>query len=369
MSNVQKLHNANVLFVDDEPRVLTSMRAMFRRDYNVLLANSGQEAIDILKQHRIQVIVSDQRMPGMTGIEVLNQVKEIAPAAVRILLTGYADLDAIEASINESEVFRYLTKPCSRQELKDVIRLATEVSRHPETLVDETAATSDSALSLVTSQAISVQPADLPPPDSYVAPERTVATGKARNIPLHKSLIAEVDRNVELLLLSRDQQLIDGLKTVLSDSRKLHIAYSVSAAIDILEDNAVGVLVTDTAIDEDAVQNLTAELKRHVPQLVTIIASDRSDAQTLISLINYGQIFRFLLKPIQGGQCRLWIQSAVKKHLELVSLPSAEKNYQGDNNHEEGAAVCLMSKLRSGLQKIGKHIKSLKPRRLDSSGH
>ena len=98
-----------LLFVDDERRVLTSMRAMFRREYQVLLANSGLEALALLREHKVDVIVSDQRMPGMTGIEVLKQVKVLAPNAMRILLTGYADLQAIEASINEGEVFRYLT--------------------------------------------------------------------------------------------------------------------------------------------------------------------------------------------------------------------------------------------------------------------
>ena len=117
-----------VLFVDDEPRVLTSMRAMFRRDYEVLLANSGQEALDLLRGHTVDVIVSDQRMPGMTGVEVLKAVKHLAPKAMRILLTGYADLNAIEASINEGEVFRYLTKPCPSDQLKEAIGLAAGIT-------------------------------------------------------------------------------------------------------------------------------------------------------------------------------------------------------------------------------------------------
>ena len=121
-----------LLFVDDERRVLTSMRAMFRRDYEVLLANSGQEAIDLLRDHSVDVIVSDQRMPGMTGVEVLKAVKRLAPNAMRILLTGYADLQAIEASINEGEVFRYLTKPCPSEQLKEAIGLAAEVATHAE---------------------------------------------------------------------------------------------------------------------------------------------------------------------------------------------------------------------------------------------
>ncbi|MDZ7824784.1 MAG: response regulator [Gammaproteobacteria bacterium] len=103
---------ARILFVDDEQRVLAAMRAMFRRDYEVHIANSGAEALEILREHAIDVVVSDQRMPEMTGVEVLKEARQIAPSAMRILLTGYADLAAIEDAINDSEVFRYLMKPC-----------------------------------------------------------------------------------------------------------------------------------------------------------------------------------------------------------------------------------------------------------------
>ena len=85
-----------LLFVDDERRVLTSMRAMFRREYEVLLANSGDEAIEILASRDVHVVVSDQRMPEMTGVELLATVKAEYPGSMRILLTGYADLDAVE---------------------------------------------------------------------------------------------------------------------------------------------------------------------------------------------------------------------------------------------------------------------------------
>ncbi|MCX7063478.1 MAG: response regulator, partial [Proteobacteria bacterium] len=142
-----------LLFVDDERRVLTSMRAMFRREYDVLLANSGQEAIDLLRDQRVDVIVSDQRMPGMTGVEVLKAVKHLAPNAMRILLTGYADLKAIEASINEGEVFRYLTKPCPSEELKEAIGLAAGIAfgDRPMQVANESLPTSiDAALPATT---------------------------------------------------------------------------------------------------------------------------------------------------------------------------------------------------------------------------
>ena len=118
-----------LLFVDDEQRVLNSMRIMFRRQFDLFLASHGAEALDIVKDKDIDVIVADHRMPKMTGVEVLSKVRAMSPRTVRILLTGYADLDAVEGSINESEVFRFLTKPCAPKQLRETIELAAKLAR------------------------------------------------------------------------------------------------------------------------------------------------------------------------------------------------------------------------------------------------
>ncbi len=120
---------ARLLFVDDEQRVLNSMRIMFRRQFDLFLASHGAEALDIVKDKDIDVIVADHRMPKMTGVEVLSKVRAMSPRTVRILLTGYADLDAVEGSINESEVFRFLTKPCAPKQLRETIELAAKLAR------------------------------------------------------------------------------------------------------------------------------------------------------------------------------------------------------------------------------------------------
>ena len=105
------------------------MRIMFRRQFDLFLASHGAEALDIVRDKDIDVIVADHRMPKMTGVEVLSKVRALSPRTVRILLTGYADLDAVEGSINESEVFRFLTKPCAPQQLRETIELAAKLAR------------------------------------------------------------------------------------------------------------------------------------------------------------------------------------------------------------------------------------------------
>jgi len=335
-----------VLFVDDERRVLTSMRAMFRRDYEVLLANSGQEAIDLLRDHAVDVIVSDQRMPGMTGVEVLKAVKRLAPNAMRILLTGYADLKAIEASINEGEVFRYLTKPCPSEELKEAIGLAADIAvngEHAAELAPRPAA--------VQAQRADVAQAHRPAPTNSTRPQPAVAqpahpaapVRRAMPAPLtpimrrpaHKPGTMRVDKkgsrsdihDVDLLVLTRDATMVAAIETALDGSHRLHHVQSLEAAVAALEAHPIGVLVTDTAVSEEQIATLTTTLKRHVPELVTIVASGRSDARLLIDLINYGQIFRFLVKPLHGGQCRLSVESAVIKHRELASDPALHRRH------------------------------------------
>ncbi|GFO70361.1 two-component system response regulator [Geomonas limicola] len=116
-----------VLFVDDEKSVLTYTSAMFRnRGLNVLSANSPLEALQIVEEQSIAVVVSDNEMPGMRGVELLARIKEVSPHTVKIMMTGSADLATALAAINSGEVFRFVLKPWKKSEMllavKDGIR-------------------------------------------------------------------------------------------------------------------------------------------------------------------------------------------------------------------------------------------------------
>jgi DNA-binding NtrC family response regulator len=100
-----------ILFVDDEERILRSLALQFRREYEVLTESDPRRALQRLKSESVQIIVSDQRMPQMSGAELLAQARQIAPDTLRILLTGYSDLDAAVEALNSGGIFRYLTKP------------------------------------------------------------------------------------------------------------------------------------------------------------------------------------------------------------------------------------------------------------------
>jgi signal transduction histidine kinase len=116
-----------VLVVDDEPEVLHSVHDLLRINYQVVTCKSGTEAIEYLKANPdVAVILSDQRMPGMTGVEVLHQAQAIRPETTRLLFTAYADIHAVIDAINQGHAFRYITKPWEPEELEAVIRQAVE---------------------------------------------------------------------------------------------------------------------------------------------------------------------------------------------------------------------------------------------------
>jgi len=111
-----------VLCVDDEPNVLSALRRLLRRHgYEVLLANSGAEGLQILESQPVSVVISDMRMPGMDGAAFLKQVHDRWPGTIRILLTGYASSDTLEAAINEAKVYCCLNKPWVDEDLVKVV--------------------------------------------------------------------------------------------------------------------------------------------------------------------------------------------------------------------------------------------------------
>jgi signal transduction histidine kinase len=119
----KRLESLTVLFVDDEANVLRSIGRVLRHEpYRILTASSAAEALEILNSQEIQMIVSDQRMPKATGIELLETARELYPDTIRLMLTGYSDLKTAEEAINKVEIYRFLSKPWNDEDLKATIR-------------------------------------------------------------------------------------------------------------------------------------------------------------------------------------------------------------------------------------------------------
>lgn len=122
------MEKRTVLFVDDEEKILKSLKRSFLDEpYEALFAKSGREALEILQQEETHVIVTDLRMPEMEGFELLGIVKEVYPHIIRLVLSGYAEVDSILNAINKGEILRFITKPWkSDVEFKTTIRQAIE---------------------------------------------------------------------------------------------------------------------------------------------------------------------------------------------------------------------------------------------------
>ena len=115
-----------VIVVDDESDQLETFRLNFRRDFDLQLASSGAEALEMLKAREAAVLLTDQRMPGMTGVEVLVQAKELRPDTVRIVVTAFKDADSVLDAVNKGDVYRYVVKPWNVDEMRITLTNAIE---------------------------------------------------------------------------------------------------------------------------------------------------------------------------------------------------------------------------------------------------
>ncbi|GLQ87879.1 HD domain-containing phosphohydrolase [Dyella flagellata] len=119
-----------ILLVDDEPNVLSALRRLLHSaPYQILTANSGAAALEVLVAHEVDLIISDMRMPGMSGAELLSRAQALYPDCMRILLTGYSEIDAVARAVNEGGIYRYLNKPWDEHDLLLTIRQALEQRR------------------------------------------------------------------------------------------------------------------------------------------------------------------------------------------------------------------------------------------------
>lgn len=118
---------ANILYVDDELYNLNAFSATFRRDYKIFTAESAEEGRRILQSNEIHILITDQRMPKMTGVEFLASILEEFPHPIRFIVTGYSDIEAVIEAINRGQVYRYVQKPWAEGELRLNLEKAVEL--------------------------------------------------------------------------------------------------------------------------------------------------------------------------------------------------------------------------------------------------
>lgn len=269
-----------VLFVDDEERILNTMRALFRSKYEVMTTTDGNEALLLLKQHNFEVIVSDQRMPIMKGVELLRQAKLIAPNTVRVLLTGFSDLADLVGSINDGEIFRFVSKPWVNEELQQIVADGVNVG--------------------------------------------IALAAEAFNNTQEMPLYVEKSSTDGIIIINGDATMY-GLVTGLLPTCEVYPAKNHQEALDLMTQHEIAIVVSSMDGDHKADTAFFAMLKREHPQITSIIIAPSGDSEALVSLINHARVFRYMFKPLKTGLLNVYLNSALKEYTKFKSSPTLLK--------------------------------------------
>ncbi|PIO48049.1 MAG: response regulator [[Chlorobium] sp. 445] len=278
----------SLLIVDDEPNIVQSLSLLFD-DHKVYTAHSGFEALEFFKRGEpIDIIISDQRMPGMLGVELLREVCRISPNTVRILLTGYSDLDAIIESVNAGEIFRYINKPWQSNKLKETVALAGEYAERLKRTPRPAPKTASTSAGLLSTLGV-----NLPP--------------------------TAVKEN--LLFVDPRPANLQAYQQVLGDKYEVYTAINAAEAFKILKTKPISVLISEVNLPDISAADFLVAAAIEKPDVVMILLSDSRDASIAIRLINEAQVFRYLVKPMQRELLKSTIELAISRHQTLVSAP------------------------------------------------
>ena len=252
-----------VLFVDDDERVLNALRALFRADYDVVIAGNAEEAMALLRAEAVPIVVSDQRMPGTTGVEFLREVRKAFPRTVRLLLTGYSDLAAMVGSINEGEVFRFVKKPWDNEEIRATLADAAAVAARL---------------------------------NSTPAPRK------------------ESPAEGSILVVDAQQGLARGLEKLVAGKAEVKLVATVPEAARLLQSGEFAAIVADQKVGAAELVKLFRVVKAKRPETLSILVADEADSDLVASLINEAQIYRFLTRPVNAVELRNHVAEALRHY-------------------------------------------------------
>lgn len=292
---------ARILVVDDEERILTALKSLFRHRYHVFCTTDGYKALDFLKRYQMHVIISDQRMPAMLGVELLRQSREISPRSVRILLTGYSDLAAIVGSINDGEIYRFISKPWDNRALQTIVAEAVTIGLE---LAD-------------TKTAVAELPANM------------------------SAGILVIENEEDIFRVTRE--LVGGLCPVVS-------ATDADTALQIMQTREIAVVIADVGPGKDQLIAMLKLLKQEHPQILTIVTIKMADSELVIDLINQAQVFRILNKPINVGMLKSHVHAALQRYLTFKRTPKLlheHKVASFGQAREEAVGQGILDRIRS----------------------
>ena len=295
------VRQVRLLFIDDEERILTALKSLFKARYHVFATTDPEKALDFISKYHIHVIISDQRMPQMQGVELLRRSREISPNSVRILLTGYADLTAIVGSINDGEVYRFISKPWDNTELHTIVAEAATIARE-------------------------------------LADAKTPAT----------TLPKKMDAGV--LVVDKDEAIARVVRELAGNRCPVVFAAGIDDALAAMQRHEIALVVADV---ESAPQltTLLKLLKQENPRILTIVVTTASDSELVIDLINQAQIFRFLNKPVNVKLLKSHLEAALQRYLTYKQAPELTAVHRVEPT-EEMRSSTLGQRILSGLKSL-----------------
>lgn len=299
-----------LLLVDDEERILRSLHVLFSKNYTVRMTTDAHAALRILREERVHVIISDQRMPLMLGADLLRQACEISPMTMRILLTGYSDLDASLACVNEGRVFRYLLKPWSSDEVKRVVAEAALIATESFNAMEQPAA------------ALDAQPAE----------------------------------QLRVLVMDNDEATVLTVTDILQNRAKVIWAANEQDAVNTLMQQDISVVVTDLTLGGKNISYLLKTMKQFNPSTQILVLTSTKDSNTLIKLINEAQIGHYLPKPLNRTLLVSNLEYLMQNFNLLCLVPALQNRQQvvpiSDPKEQEQSSglMGLLNRIRPRLQ-------------------
>jgi eukaryotic-like serine/threonine-protein kinase len=275
----RSVKKARLLIVDDEERILTALKSRFRDRYHVFTTTEPAKALDFLSRYPMHVIISDQRMPVMPGVELLRRSREVSPHSVRILLTGYSDLAAIVGSINEGEVYRFVSKPWDNDQLQRIVAEAVTI-----------------ALEL----------------------------GETKTAPV--GLPSRMEAGV--LVIDKEDEIFRVTRELIASRCPVFYAEDLDGALGLMQDHEIAVVVTDVEAEHEELTAMLKLLKQENPQILTIVVTKTSDAEMIVELINQAQLFRFLNKPVNVGLLKKHLHTALQRYMTFLQTPELTREHQ-----------------------------------------
>lgn len=270
-----------VVLVDHDLEGLKALVAPLRGQFEFHLTISASDALALLEHRSVAALIAGQRLFSASGVELLSEARKRSPRTVRVLLADANERKAVAQSGVDASAFQILNRPCTADQLKEVLQVAAWSSTVP---VEETGEIENVVLET-----------------AHDEPKPAETTG------------------APVTVLTTDADLYEAIRAAVQNRHDTYLATRIEDAVALAAEGRCPVLVTDFALAQPALERIARQLGAHEPALVTIVVGGREQGNALMGLLGTGVIHRFLLKPVTSGLARLAIDSAARHHAGLMT--------------------------------------------------